>query len=138
LATSREPLGASGEVAWRVPSLAVPDSNILPTADQVLAHAATQLFVQRAIAARPDFQMTSQNAPAIIDVCRRLDGIPLALELAATRVRLLSVEQIAERLDDRFRLLAGGRRTAPPRQRTLRATLDWSFALLEDSERQLF
>jgi DNA-binding CsgD family transcriptional regulator len=104
----------------------------------VLAHAATQLFVERARAARPDFQMTFQNVQAIIDVCRRLDGIPLALELAATRVRLLSVEQIAARLDDRFRLLAGGSRTAPPRQRTLRATLDWSFALLEDSERRLF
>jgi predicted ATPase/DNA-binding CsgD family transcriptional regulator len=138
LATSREPLGISGEVAWRVPSLAVPDAHAAATADQVLAYAATQLFVERAIAARPDFQMTFQNAAAIIDVCRRLDGIPLALELAATRVRLLSVEQIAARLDDRFRLVAGGRRTAPPRQRTLRATLDWSFALLEDSERLLF
>jgi predicted ATPase/DNA-binding CsgD family transcriptional regulator len=138
LVTSREPLGTSGEVAWRVPSLSVPDSHRAPTAEQVLAHAATQLFVERATAARPEFQMTSQNAPAIIELCRRLDGIPLALELAATRVRLLSVEQIVARLDDRFRLLAGTLRTAPPRQRTLRATLDWSFALLEDSERQLF
>ena len=138
LATSREPLGISGEVAWRVPPLAVPDADAAATANQVLAHAATQLFVERATAARPDFKMTFQNAPAIIEVCRRLDGIPLALELAATRVGLLSVEQIAARLDDRFRLLAGGRRTAPPRQRTLRAALDWSFALLEDSERQLF
>jgi predicted ATPase/DNA-binding CsgD family transcriptional regulator len=138
LATSREPLGISGEVAWRVPSLAVPDVHAAATVDHVLSHAATQLFVERATAARPDFQITPENAPAIVEVCRRLDGIPLALELAATRVQLLSVEQIAARLDDRFQLLAGGRRTAPPRQRTLRATLDWSFALLEDSERKLF
>jgi predicted ATPase len=138
LATSREPLGASGEVVWRVPSLDLPDAHTAATTDQVNAHAATQLFVERARAARPDFVVTSQNASAIVELCRRLDGIPLAMELAATRIRLLSIENISARLDDRFRLLSEGRRTAPPRQQTLRATLDWSYALLEDSERQLF
>jgi predicted ATPase/DNA-binding CsgD family transcriptional regulator len=138
LATSREPLGIAGEVAWRVPSLSVPDSRVRPSAEQLSAYAATCLFIERATAARPDFRVTDQNAPAIIEVCRRLDGIPLALELAATRVRLLSVEQLAARLHDRFQLLAGGRRTAPPRQQTLRATLDWSYALLQEPERRLF
>lgn len=138
LATSREPLSISGEVTWRVPSLAVPDSGAAALSGQLTAYAATRLFVERATAARPDFRVTDQNAPAIIEVCRRLDGIPLALELAATRVRLLSVEQIAVRLDDRFLLLVGGGRTAPPRQQTLRATLDWSYALLADADRHLF
>lgn len=138
LATSRQFLGISGEVAWHVPSLAVPDVHIGIAADQVTAHAGTRLFVERASAARADFRVTHENVLAIVQVCRRLDGIPLALELAATRVRVLSVEQIAARLDDRFRLLSTGGRTAPPRQRTLRATLDWSYALLDDWQRRLF
>jgi non-specific serine/threonine protein kinase len=136
LATSREPLRVTGEIAWRVPSLAVPEA--ATSADQLAKHGATQLFVERATAVRHDFQVTAANAPAIAEVCRRLDGIPLALELAATRVRLLSVEQIVRRLDDRFRLLAGGGRTAPRRQQTLRATLDWSYGLLGRRERLLF
>jgi tetratricopeptide (TPR) repeat protein len=95
------------------------------------------LFVERAQAARPDFRLTSDNAPAVADVVRRLDGIPLALELAAARARMLSVEQIAERLNDRFRLLTGGRRTALPRQQTLQALIDWSWNLLEKEEKEL-
>jgi predicted ATPase len=138
LATSREPLGTNGEVAWRVPSLDLPDPRAPTMTERLTAHSATLLFIERATAARPDFRVTDQNAAAIGEVCRRLDGIPLALELAATRVRLFSVEQIAGRLDDRLRLLAGGRRTAPSRQQTLRATLDWSYALLQEPERRLF
>jgi non-specific serine/threonine protein kinase len=138
LATSREPLGASGELAWRVPSLDVPKLHGQTSTDDLAAHAATLLFIERARAARPDFRVTLQNASAIGEVCRRLDGMPLALELAATRVRLLSIEQISARLDDQLQLLAGGRRTAPSRQQTLRATLDWSYVLLQPPQRRLF
>lgn len=138
LATSREPLGASGEIAWRVPSLDLPNLHGQTTTDDLAAHAATMLFIDRARAARPDFQVTPQNASAIGEVCRRLDGMPLALELAATRVRLLSIEQISARLDDQLQLLAGGRRTAPSRQQTLRATLDWSYVLSQPPQRRLF
>ncbi|HVS09664.1 MAG TPA: tetratricopeptide repeat protein, partial [Planctomycetota bacterium] len=137
LATSRELLGARGEVAWRVPSLGVP-----PAADPVAPataeqFAAVRLFRERAQAARPDFALTDANTDAVARICRRLDGIPLALELAAARTRVLSVEQIAERLDDLFQLLAGGARTALHRQQTLRATLDWSHGLLSAQERAL-
>jgi non-specific serine/threonine protein kinase len=137
LATSRQPLGVSGEVTWRVPSLSIPDADTADTPEKVLAYGATRLFLERATAARPDFELTPNSAAAIADVCRQLDGIPLALELAA-RIRLLSVEQLAARLDDRLRLLSIGPRTAPPRQRTLRSTMDWSFALLRFPERLLF
>jgi predicted ATPase/DNA-binding XRE family transcriptional regulator len=136
--TSREPLGIPGEVGWRVPSLTVPDAAKPAGTAQLSAYAATRLFLERAQAARPGFRVTDRNVQAIVEVCRRLDGIPLALELAATRVRLLSIEDIAARLDDRFRLLTVGGRTAPRRQQTLRATLDWSYALLQEPERRLF
>jgi predicted ATPase len=108
------------------------------TPELVGASAATRLFVERAASARPGFAVTAQNAPAIVDICARLDGIPLAIELAAARVNVLSVEQVAARLDDRFRLLTGGRRLAMARQQTLRAALDWSFDLLGEPERTLF
>jgi predicted ATPase/DNA-binding NarL/FixJ family response regulator len=142
LATSREPLGIAGEMAWRVPSLDLPD---LDDVDAVRedgspvfgSSAAVRLFVERACAARPDFTLTAVQAPAVARICRRLDGIPLALELAAARVMALSVEQVADRLDDRFRLLTGGNRTALPRQRTLRATVDWSYDLLSEQERAM-
>jgi len=142
LATSREPLGIAGETAWRVPSLALPDLDdpaaVGADGTPVLGScAAVQLFVERASAARPDFALTALHAPAVARICRRLDGIPLALELAAARVMALSVEQVADRLDDRFRLLTGGNRTALPRQRTLRATVDWSYDLLAGQERAL-
>ena len=138
LATSREPLGLPGETTYPVPALSLPDrreNSLLPKV--LLASEAVRLFVERAAAARPDFVLTDANAPAVAQICQRLDGIPLALELAAARVRVLSVEQIAERLNDRFRLLAGGSRTAPPRQQTLSGAIDWSYDLLSEPERAL-
>ena len=138
LATSREAIGISGEVAWRVPSLALPAPTPVPTPEQLLPNPAMQLFLQRAMAVQPRFALTSRNASAVTQICRRLDGIPLALELAAARVGALSAEQIAQRLDQRFRLLTGGSRAALPRQQTLAATLDWSYDLLGKAERMLF
>jgi predicted ATPase len=133
LATSREPLGLGGELRWRVPPLALPDGDAVDPA----AHDAVRLFVDRAAAVRPGFALTPETVPAVAAICRRLDGIPLALELAAARVALLTPGQIAARLDDRFRLLTGGARTALPRQQTLRASLDWSHDLLGAPERAL-
>jgi len=138
LATSRQALGIVGEVSRHVPSLAVPAEGHLPPIESLTAYEAIQLFVDRALMVRPSFTVSNQNAPAVAQVCKRLDGIPLALELAAARLRVLSVDQIAQRLDDRFRLLTGGSRTALPRQQTLRATLEWSHALLTEPERILF
>src|SRR5581483_2663190 len=138
LATSREPLRIPGEVTWRVPSLAAPDLARRPTLEEIAATPAVQLFVERARAAQPGFALSPASGPAAAAVCARLDGLPLALELAAARVRVLPVEQILVRLDDSFRLLVGGSRTAPSRQQTLRATLDWSYALLDASERTGF
>jgi predicted ATPase/class 3 adenylate cyclase len=123
LASSREALGIAGEVAYRTPSLAASES--------------TQLFVERARASNLHLKITESNAISIAQICSRLDGIPLAIELAAARVKLLSPEQIAARLDDRFRLLVGGSRTALPRQQTLRALIDWSYDLLSDEEKRL-
>jgi non-specific serine/threonine protein kinase len=136
-ATSREPLGVVGEVVWQVPPLALPPaqpSSLVLVSDA----AAVQLFVERATARRTGFQLTEENAAAVAQICRRLDGLPLAIELAAARVSVLAVEQIAARLDDRFRLLVAAVRTAPPRQQTLLATIDWSHALLSGPERVLF
>jgi predicted ATPase/class 3 adenylate cyclase/DNA-binding CsgD family transcriptional regulator len=137
LATSREPLGAPGETTWRIPSLALPAEDAIALAD-VAESEAVRLFVERARAARPDFRLDAASAPAVARICRRLDGIPLALELAAARVRALSIEHLADGLDDRFRLLTGGARTAMARQRTLLASVEWSHALLDDDERALF
>ncbi len=135
LATSREAMQIGGEAAYPVPTLDVPPEaaglEALPSFE------AARLFVERAASALPGFALTSANAAGVAEVCRRLDGIPLALELAAVRVRMLSVEQIAGRLDDRFGLLTGGSRTALPRHRTLRATVDWSYELLSEPERAL-
>jgi predicted ATPase/DNA-binding CsgD family transcriptional regulator len=125
LATSREPLGVSGEVVWRVPSLPIADD-------------AVELFVDRAVLAKPDFRITDDHVRTVAEICRRLDGVPLALELAAARVRALSVAEILDGLHDRFRLLTGGARTAVQRQQTLRASVDWSHALLTEPERVLF
>ena len=135
LATSREALGISGESVFPVPSLGLPDADRPATAEQASQWEAVRLFVDRAAAVDPNFRLTDQNARAVIQVCQRLDGIPLALELAAARVRALPVEQIAARLDDRFRLLTGGSRVAVTRHQTLRATIDWSYDLLSEDER---
>jgi len=137
LATSREALGLTGEVAWRVPSLSVPDAHQRLTVAELGANPAVQLFVERATAVQPHFALTERNAAAVAQICRRLDGIPLALELAAARAQALLPEQIAARLDQRFRLLTGGSRAALPRQQTLRATLDWSYELLTEPGRSL-
>lgn len=136
LATSREPLDTTGETAWVVPPLTKPDAN-QAHAENLLYSESVQLFLARAQAKRQDFTLTQSNAAAVADVCRSLDGIPLSLELAAARLTMLSVEQIAARLGDRFSLLTGGSRAAPPRHQTLRATLHWSYALLDEPERVL-
>ncbi len=137
LASSREALGISGEVAFRVPSLSLPDTRHSPRAVNLSDFEAVRLFVERAVTALPSFAVTQDNAAAVAQVCHRLDGIPLAIELAAAKIQVLRVEQIAARLDDRFRLLTGGSRTALPRQQTLRAAIDWSYSLLLDDERIL-
>ena len=136
-ATSREPLRIAGETTYPMPALAVPDPS-RTTAFQALGeYESVRLFVDRAAAANPSFRLTEQNAAAVTDICQRLDGIPLALELAAARVRAFSAEMIAERLSDRFQLLTGGDRSAMPRQQTLRAAIDWSYDLLSPHERAL-
>ena len=133
LASSREALGIEGEVAVRVPSLSLPPGD-KPTIEALTQSEAAQLFLDRAAMALPGWALTDGNAAAVAQICRRLDGIALAIELAASRVKLLRVEQIAGRLDDAFRLLTGGSRTALPRQQTLRATIDWSYNLLTEAE----
>ena len=135
LATSREALNVAGEAVVRVPALALPRRDAPHTPESLDAYDAVRLFVERAGAALPSFSVTNANAPAVAGLCARLDGIPLALELAAARVKALSVEKILGRLDDRFRFLTGGARTALPRQQTLRALVDWSYDLLTDAER---
>ena len=136
LASSREPLNVSGEQTFRVPALALPDTKA-QTAQAVSEFEAVRLFSERAQAVQPSFAVTDRNASAVAQVCRRLDGIPLALELAAARVRSLSVDEINSRLDSRFRLLTGGARNTLPRQQTLRALIDWSYDLLSEPEKTL-
>ena len=138
LASSRDVLQIAGEATYQVPTLSVPDPRNHTEPAQLLRHEAVRLFVDRAHASQPSFEVTPGNAAAVADICNRLDGIPLALELAAARTRALSVEAIAARLDDRFRLLVSGDQTVLPRQRTLRALIDWSHDLLPDGERTLF
>ena len=135
LATSREALGVTGERMYPVRSLTLPADTRIPPERLADEFEAVGLFCERARAADPTFLISAGNAAAVVEICRRLDGIPLAIELAAARVRALTVEQIAERLDDRFRLLTGGSRTVMPRHQTLRAAIDWSFDLLPDEER---
>jgi predicted ATPase/DNA-binding SARP family transcriptional activator len=141
LATSREALDIAGEVSWLVPSLTLPAQTQHVTPADYLQFEGLRLFVERASAVQRDFALTVANAPAIVEICRQLDGIPLALELAAARVKLLTVEQIAERLTGvigaRFELLTDGHRTVLPRQQTLRATMEWSYALLSYAEQRL-
>jgi non-specific serine/threonine protein kinase len=138
LVTSREPLGIEGEVAWRVPSLPIPLARAHQQPSDLAQNDSVRLFVERVHAVQPGFQLTGQNAGAVAQICRRLDGIPLALELAASRVRTLPIEQVAARLDQRFRLLTGGSRAALPRHQTLAALVAWSYELLTEQERALF
>ncbi|MFD0902914.1 BTAD domain-containing putative transcriptional regulator [Actinomadura sediminis] len=135
LATSREPLGLPGEAVWAVPPLDVPARDGTDDAAALARSSAVRLFAARAEAAARGFRLDGETAAAVAVLCRRLDGLPLALELAATRVRTLGVAGLVARLDDRFRLLATGHRGAPPRQRTLTAMIDWSWDLLDEPER---
>lgn len=138
LATSREALDVIGEVVWRVPPLSVPEMGDLDTTESLERYEAVRLFVERVRLKLPTFALTPQNARSVAEICRRLGGIPLAIELATARASMLAVEQVAGRLDDSLGLLGPGSRTAPPRHKTLRATLDWSYGLLEEQERILF
>jgi non-specific serine/threonine protein kinase len=137
LTTSRENLRIAGETTYLVPSLAMPAGVEVDQAATAVRYGAVRLFVERASAAQSGFEFTDRLAPAVVEICRQLDGIPLAIELAAARVRSLPVHDIAERLTNRLRLLTGGDRTAAPRHKTLRASIDWSHELLADHERTL-
>ena len=137
LASSREPLNVAGEQTYRVPSLSLPDPKQAQTVEGLSQYEAARLFIERAQAVQPSFSVTDANAPAVAQVCFRLDGIPLAIELAAARVRSLSAEEINRRLDQRFRLLTSGSRDTLPRQQTLRALIDWSYDLLTEPEKSL-
>ena len=138
LVTSRVVLRLSGEHEFIVPPLPVPPAGAAPDPEQLRGYASVSLFAERVHAAAPDFELTGGNAGAVAEICRRLDGLPLAVELAAARVRLLPPQALLSRLDERFSLLTGGARDLPERQQTLRNTLDWSFGLLPASERELF
>jgi predicted ATPase/class 3 adenylate cyclase len=137
LATSREPLRIAGERVYRVPSLAVPSGASL-TAEHAFQYGAIAFFVERARASDAKFTLNAENAPIVAEICRRLDGIALAIELAAARVNAMAPRQLAQRLDERFRVLTGGSRTALPRQQTMRALIDWSYGLLSEAEQRLF
>ena len=138
IATSRQGLGIAGEVVHRVASLALPQESSNLRAEEALRYGAIALFVERAIAATESFRLTDRNAPVVARLCRRLDGIALAIELAAPRLKALSVEQLEAKLDERFRILTGGSRTALPRQQTMKALVDWSYELLTEDEKILF
>ncbi len=138
LATSREPLNVAGEVNRPVPPLSSPDPRHPSTVEELERYESARLFVGRAQCRRSSFTLTPENAPGVAEICRQLDGIPLAIELAASRIGSLAIEQISERLSDSLTLLTGGGRRAPPRQQTLRGTLNWSYELLSDQEQKLF
>jgi len=138
LVTSREVLRVYGEHDYPVSPLSLPDPQNLPPLERLAQVEAVRLFVERARAAKPDFSLTNENAPAVAEICFRLDGLPLAIELAAARVRLLPPQKMVARLDNRLRFLTSGARDLPARQQTLRSTLDWSYELLTDSEKMLF
>jgi predicted ATPase/DNA-binding SARP family transcriptional activator len=138
LATSREGLDLLGERIWPVPSLSLPEMQATYAIKSLNKFESIRLFSERALLVQPKFEITDQNAQAVAQTCRRLSGMPLAIELAAARVKMMSVDEIAKRLDDRFDLLTAGNRTALPRHQTLRATIDWSFDLLSQTERILF
>lgn len=137
LITSREALGIAGEHAYRIPSLSTPNTQSPQTPESLLEYESIRLFIERAMAVKTGFVVTRQNAPALASICHRLDGIPLAIELAAARTRSIPIEELEKRLDDRFRILTGGSRTALARQQTLRATVAWSYDLLEENQAAL-
>ena len=137
LATSREALGIAGECVYLVPSLSFPEPDQAIQPSELLKYEAVDLFTRRAKAALPAFDLNEQNTPAVLQICRQLEGIPLALELAAARLKVMDIEEIAVELDDRFRLLRGGDRTAPARLQTMRASIDWSYQLLTEAEKNL-
>ena len=138
LTSSREALGIAGETTYSVPSLTLPDFQHLLLVESLNQYEAIKLFIDRAVSAIPTFTLTDENASSVAQICQRLDGIPLAIELAAGKIRALSARQIAQRLDDRFRLLSGGSRTALERHQTLRAAIDWSYNLLSPTEQIFF
>jgi non-specific serine/threonine protein kinase len=138
LATSREALRLNGEHEYPVPPLSLPDPEQAGSVAELSDYESVALFVQRAQAAWPSFRLTEENAPAVATICARLDGLPLALELAAARVKLFGPQRLLDRLESRLRLLKGGARDLPARQRTLRDTIDWSYNLLDEDEQQLF
>ena len=138
LATSREPLGVPGETVWRVPSLDVPDLRQEATVESIREVEAVRLFLDRACAVETTFRLSDLNAPAVAQICVQVDGIPLAIELAAARAQLLTPQDLATRLAEPLQLLRRNSRIAPARHQTLRATLDWSYALLSATEQQLF
>ncbi|MFZ1321263.1 MAG: tetratricopeptide repeat protein [Ignavibacteria bacterium] len=138
MSTSREALKSSGEQIYKIPSLSHPNPEVKDTPEQLIQYESVRLFIERALAVNTEFRVTIENTPALAEICSRLDGIPLAIELAAARTKIMSVEKIHERLDDRFRLLTGGKRTALPRQQTLRSLIDWSYDLLSENEKILW
>ena len=138
ITTSREPLQVHGEHVIQVPPLDLPPGDGSVPLSQLGHNEAVMLFIERAVAASGTFELTDSNQTAVVHLCRRLDGLPLAIELAAVRTRVLTAEQILERLTDRFALLTGGGRAALPRHQTLRTTIDWSYDLLSGAEQALF
>src|SRR5215210_2414060 len=138
LVTSRTPLGLYGEYEFPIPPLSLPDPESLPPLENLTEYAAVRLFVERARAVRPDFSLAEDNAPAVVEICARLDGLPLAIELAAARIKLLSPQAMLSRLDSRLKLLTGGARNLPERQRTLRNAIAWSYEMLDEGEKTLF
>jgi len=138
IATSREALNCLGEQTYRLPPMLLPDPSSNTTPEMLTQYESVRLFIERALSVNSNFRLNENNAQALAGICIRLDGIPLAIELAAARIKLLSVEKIHERLDDRFNLLTGGKRTALPRQQTLKALIDWSYDLLSENEKILW
>jgi predicted ATPase/class 3 adenylate cyclase len=138
LATSRIPLGLYGEYEFPVPPLSLPDPDSLPPLEYLTEYEAIRLFVDRARAVRPDFSLTEENGPAVVEICERLDGLPLAIELAAARIKLLPPRVLLDRLGNRLKILTGGARNLPERQRTLRNAIEWSYGLLDEGEKLLF
>lgn len=137
LSTSQHPLGVEGESVWAVPPMRTPDAKVATSPEELNKYESVRLFVERARKRRPDLTLTAKNAHAIVQLCRRLDGIPLAIELAAARANVLTVEQIVERLDERFRLLVSPNQTTPARHKTLEGMMDWSYGLLSEPEKAL-